>query len=221
MATILLGIDGTGSWSDETYRSENAHSFVSRINYRTHVSPKRYIRGPSVTGYEFDDIVDRGSRWIMGRHPGEGDRVLMTGWSRGAAACVAIAHLLRGEGIRVAALMMFDCVRMVSTPHPTASVPDNVDYVYHARRAPWVGSRESFGNSGLGHPSTPPPHYTQVFYPGTHGALGGVPSEGPASHVVYELGDGLANLTYGQDEAAVEHIWSGVRPWLLRHGFIG
>lgn len=221
--TILLAIDGTGPWDDDEYAEEFGHSHVRKIWYHTQATRKRYLRGPSMLGSEMSGLVRDGLAFVEDRRRDD-EPILLTGYSRGAAAVVAIARELSSSGARVAGLMLFDCVNR-AVGFNTDVLPTNVDEVRHVRRHWDAGSRESFGHSGSRLPAgAPPPRYEQSFHLGTHGALGGVPWRGTpaqASHLIYESPDGLTNITYADDAVCSREVWNAVRPFLYRLGFLG
>lgn len=241
--TLYLGIDGTGTASDSQYRREFRHSFVNHIFHHTPARMKHYIRGPAATYADFQSgsdtpfLISEGYSFVTLAHRGS-EGVLLSGYSRGAAAVVGVAHRLQGRGIRVAGLMLFDCVDR-NPLVDTMEIPTNVDEVIHVMRDPRAESRESFANSGLlaseptiyngrpmggGRPGMGPRRY----FRGTHGAMGGVPWSapfGPDPHtpdVYIDEGfpDGPTRITFARDLACSTEIWNAIRGDLRRLGFI-
>ncbi|MGE0789733.1 MAG: hypothetical protein AB7S26_28935 [Sandaracinaceae bacterium] len=249
MTTILVGIDGTGTADDAEYERQFARSFVHRICTESPVpAPDRYYtRGPGevVSGSDTLHLVHEAVRFIEARYMYMGTRpglfslpstrtsVLLTGYSRGAAAVVAVAQVLHDQDIPVKAMMLFDCVDRCPEID-TLTIPSNVDEVIHVSRDPRTGSRWTFQNSGrYAHPPTvyngerirSPGEEGRIrrFF-GTHGAIGGVPwpvphGDDPNGHI-WEIPDGLTHVTYAQDRECADRIWGEVYPDLCRLGFL-
>jgi hypothetical protein len=241
--TVLLGIDGTGVWSETDYARDFRHSFVNYIYHHTSARAKRYIRGPAATladlqsGSDTPFLISEGFTFVELAHDGHED-VLLTGYSRGAAAVVGVAQRLVGRGIRVTGLMLFDCVDRCPLGVDTMEIPTNVAEVVHVMRDPASESRESFANSGL--LASPPTVYNGVRVPsassrghqrrfmGTHGAMGGVPWRSPVGgdphtpdlYIDEGFPDDATRITFARDLACSTEIWSAVRGDLRRLGFI-
>lgn len=60
MTTILLGIDGTGDYSNASYRREMTNAFVAYIIRHSKAKLKRYIRGPGFDGTDMAAIASMG-----------------------------------------------------------------------------------------------------------------------------------------------------------------
>lgn len=112
--TILLGIDGTGPISNTEYQRDFRHSFVRHIYDHletTDTRKKQYMRGPSAEGWRMREYIQRGANWIIGIHNEfPDDPIILTGYSRGAAAVVGVAQHMTTHGWRVQSLLLFDCV---------------------------------------------------------------------------------------------------------------
>lgn len=235
---ILLCIDGTGVASDSQYAREMAHSHVRKIWWHSTAAPsmKHYMRGPTVLGSEMLDIVSRGYNYVFDRvRQIERDspprvieltdlrpRVLLTGYSRGAAAIVCVAQRLAAAGISVAAMALFDCVDRAIILDSTR-VPPNVEWLIHAMRDDAAGSRESFNHSGTvvsGRTRQPPLSPRRFF--GTHGAIGGVPWTGGAGDEYIDEGgvDGATRVTFARDRQCSDEVWRWMRPYLRQQGFL-
>lgn len=231
---ILLCIDGTGVDSNAQYEREMAHSHVRKIWYRSRIDPqlKRYMRGPTMLGSEMMDIVASGYNFVTDRvreldvggtqlfsiRP----RVLLAGYSRGAAAVVCIAQHLGAAGINVAAMALFDCVDRAVYLDSTR-VPSNVEWLIHAMRRDDAGSRESFSHSGTNvHYNTRQAPESPRRFLGTHGAIGGVPWTGGADGEYIDEGgvDGATRVTFAQDRRCSEEVWSWMHPELRAQGFL-
>lgn len=237
---ILVGVDGTDSElyptkkRDIKYDKDFANSFVKRI-CNAHPNSK-YFRGPVAGGGGMPEAIWGGFTFIekeYSRKPNES--VLLTGYSRGAAATVGIAKKLKEKNIKVRALLMFDCVdRWIFGD--AADIPNNVEYVCHVIRNPATLSRSTFGNDGMRF--SPPTNYPKaVMFMCTHGAMGGVPWAVPAGKSINDFVDEGAleaafspsrttalwnhrtNVTYAQDAAISRNVWQYVQPFLKKYGF--
>lgn len=237
---ILLCIDGTGVDSNAQYAREMAHSHVRKIWWRSAIdgASKHYMRGPTMLGSEMVDIVSRGYDFVFNRYRelGGGEqallqfefvdtavRVLLAGYSRGAAAVVCVAQRLASAGINVAGMALFDCVDRAMYLDSTR-IPSNVEWLIHAVRNDEAGSRESFDHSGMvvsGNTVQAPGSPRRFF--GTHGAIGGVPWTGGAADEYIDEGgvDGLTRVTYARDRACSDEVWRWMVPHLRERGFFG
>jgi hypothetical protein len=98
--------------------------------------------------------------------------VLLTGYSRGAAAVIGIAARLAKDGVKIPAMMLFDPVDRSPTSD-AEEIPNNVLVVHQARRIQNTFSRVSFNNcANVWHAPTKCDIY-HVW--ATHGGMGGVP----------------------------------------------
>jgi pimeloyl-ACP methyl ester carboxylesterase len=173
---MIVIIDGTGPDNDQEYAKEMGNSFPSQIAKQ--VVGSTYFRGPSLTGKEVSSIADR----AVGAAQGGSGSVILVGYSRGGCTAIIAAKRLKAQGKRVKAMFLFDAVDMqTSELGLSQTIPDNVDFVAHARTARdlafWirnpVKSRFYFYNTGRwldGEGVLEEKKFT-----GTHGAAGGVP----------------------------------------------
>ncbi|USQ93971.1 thioesterase domain-containing protein [Caulobacter sp. RL271] len=172
---MIVIIDGTGPSDDKEYAKEMGNSFPSQIAKQ--VVGSTYFRGPSLTGSEVSQIADRAVGAAQGSGP-----IMLVGYSRGGCTAIITAKRLKAQGKRVKAMFLFDAVDMqTSELGLSQTIPDNVDFVAHARTARSLGfwirnpvkSRFYFYNTGRwldGHGILEEKKFT-----GTHGAAGGVP----------------------------------------------
>jgi pimeloyl-ACP methyl ester carboxylesterase len=174
---LYLGIDGTGPSNNDEYRRDFANSYVRKIWSTWGANNAGYLRGPGVMGGETMNLVETGFQWVTGRVKDLNTaktpyRLFLSGYSRGGAAATELAFRLKGQGIGVHGLVLFDAVDRSNLGNAEV-VPSNVIRCFHARRDPAAGSREGFGNCAtraeLG------VAYTEKFFFGTHGAVGGTP----------------------------------------------
>jgi hypothetical protein len=140
-------------------------------------------------------------------------RLVLIGYSRGGAAVIHAAQLLK-EKAQVDAMFLFDAVDR-SLGVETDRIPSNVRLVRHARRDPWSRSRLYFGNCGTQWDKSRTDYETAVFRC-THGALGGTPWARPDDRTdddfVHE-NRVRTGVTFAQDAAGAELVWK----WMQQH----
>lgn len=173
---MIVIIDGTGPDNDQEYAKEMGNSFPSQI--AAQVVGSTYFRGPSLTGKEVSNIAGR----AVGAAQGGSGPVMLVGYSRGGCTAIITAKRLKAQGKRVKAMFLFDAVDMqTSELGLSQTIPDNVDFVAHARTARslafWarnpVKSRFYFYNTGRWLDGDGV--LEEKKFVGTHGAAGGVP----------------------------------------------
>lgn len=116
-----------------------------------------YFRGPSLDGVETFFIAEKVYRLIRrsrltGRYP-----LFLAGHSRGGAATIRVAQLLKKDSISVDALFLFDAVDKTLSSVNVRLIPRNVKVVYHARRE---RSLATYYSDGI-HWSTKEVHQTE------------------------------------------------------------
>jgi pimeloyl-ACP methyl ester carboxylesterase len=172
---MIVIIDGTGPSDDKDYAKEMGNSFPSQIARQ--VVGSTYFRGPSLTGKEVSKIADRAVGAAQGGGP-----VMLVGYSRGGCTAIIAAKRLKAQGKRVKAMFLFDAVDMqTSELGLSQTIPDNVDFVAHARTARSLGfwarnpvkSRFYFYNTGRWLDGDGV--LVEKKFVGSHGAAGGVP----------------------------------------------
>ncbi len=174
---LYLGIDGTGPSNNDEYRRDFANSFVRKIASTWGANNGGYLRGPGLMGGETMNLVDSGTQWVTAKIKDLGAaktpyRLFLAGYSRGGAAATETAFRLKKLEIPVHCMLLFDAVDRSNLSNVDV-VPSNVKMCFHARRDPKAGSREGFGNcaergaTGVA--------YTEKYFYGTHGAMGGTP----------------------------------------------
>ena len=174
---LYLGIDGTGPSNNDEYRRDFANSYVRKIWSTWGANTGGYLRGPGLMGGETLSLVESGTKWMTDRakplkDAGTPFRIFLAGYSRGGAAATEMAFRLKTLGYSVHCLILFDAVDRSNLGNADV-VPSNVKMCYHARRDPAAGSREGFGNCATR--AATGVAYTQKFFYGTHGAIGGTP----------------------------------------------
>jgi hypothetical protein len=242
---LFLGIDGSGPGDNTEYARDFSDSFVNRYFKSGPFFKRGYVRGPGMMGSEVRGLVNSGRAWViqqtadMARH-NQPYRLFLSGYSRGGACVTEIAYELKGLGIKVHAMLLFDSVDQSELSN-VDTVPSNVKYCYHAMRDPKAGSREFFGNCSTS--AAAGVVYQSEKFHCTHGAMGGTPwktagksgkieelSTGQKSGVVAGAGillgpigavvaksqadkQDFTNVTLDQENAAGPAIWRwmGVR----------
>jgi pimeloyl-ACP methyl ester carboxylesterase len=136
-----------------------------------------FLRAPSLTVMYFASSPPGGGGAAQGAGP-----VILVGYSRGGCTAIIAAKRLKAQGKRVKAMFLFDAVDMqTSELGLSQTIPDNVDFVAHARTARdlafWirnpVKSRFYFYNTGRWLDGDGV--LEEKKFTGTHGAAGGVP----------------------------------------------
>lgn len=223
---ILVGIDGTGGgWFYNTrgrntdYDRAFANSFVRRLCLGRNNAT--YIRGPITPGGGLPEGIGQGEAFIEAqRRQRPNEPILLTGFSRGGLGVLVIARNLQRRNIPVQAMLLFDAVDM-HLGYSVDTVPTNVRNVYHVRRDPAAGSRDTWGNCGL-NPNNPAVNYREKFFRCTHGAVGGTPQTDPnnPNGLVDEFGSGGTNVTFRDNPIISQQVWMDVQPFIRTHGFI-
>lgn len=173
---MLVCVDGSGAFFDDTYATEMSGSFVGRI-HETYAGPgaKIYHRGPDAGGTitNFTRPVTLVHRDILPKVGGGDTTLFLCGFSRGAGIVINAAALLHDLKVPVKGLFLFDAVaRSVHISRADVITP-NVEFAYHAMRAKATGSRTSFGNCGT--LAAPKVRFEKRWFHTTHGAMGGTP----------------------------------------------
>ncbi|RYG91406.1 hypothetical protein EU803_09950 [Loktanella sp. IMCC34160] len=201
---IIVGVDGTGPSSDDTYAKDFKDSFVQKLcrntpGFRVH----DYHRGPTTHGLEtvgkarhaYD--FAKGTYTIFSKLHAEKPklfpkppRIFLTGYSRGGAAVIEAAYKLKEAKIPVHGMMLFDAVDRSIVDDRVNTIPDNVKYCFHAVRADSAESREIFGNCGR--KAAGKVFYLERSFHCTHGAMGGCPwKEAGEDGYIEEVGAGF------------------------------
>ena len=226
---LIVGIDGTGSAvvpsqsRDRQYDLDFANSFVKRIAGKSGANFK-YHRGPVAGGGGLVAAVSGGFSFIKNKvtNSRTPHKVLLTGYSRGAAGAVAIAAKLKKANIAVDALLLFDCVDRHIVIDAEV-IPNNVVECLHVIRDSRSSSRGSFSNDGMKY--RPPTKVKAYKFLCTHGGMGGTPWSKPnnkkATDLIDEGGiDGMTTISYAEDQRVSNSIWQFVQPFCSQHGFM-
>lgn len=164
----------------KTYAQEMTGSFCNQIGAAPNAT---YFQGPSLLGTETSAIADRVVDAVLaGKAKAPSSAIMLAGYSRGGCSAIIAARRLKGKGVNIDSLFLFDAVDMQgSDMHIARTIPDNVAFVAHVRSARDLGfwavnpvkSRFYFYNTGLGLAG----HglFVSKSFVGSHAALGGVP----------------------------------------------
>lgn len=176
---MLLALEGS---SPTISGSNNYKYYVWQAYLETKASPKLYEVGPaaiSMTGsiVNIRKMADKATAFIAGNT----GRVALIGWSRGAAACIQVAHdLNRGTSRKVDAMFLFDAVDQdTSTNSDLNFIPGNVVNCYHAIaiKKSWL-DRQIFPTCGkLADPGV---NFVTREFDTSHGGIAGAGDEGDA-----------------------------------------
>ncbi|MEO7385177.1 MAG: hypothetical protein ABIU18_09645, partial [Novosphingobium sp.] len=139
---MLYIIDGTGPDDDQTYARQMHGSMCEKLarDYGGH-----YNRGPALLGTDTFKIAQHVYQSIE-RDPGlRRQPLFLAGHSRGGAAVIRIAQLLKRERIGVEALFLFDAVDRTGPGENVQHVPGNVKHTFHARRDKMIVNYFEYG----------------------------------------------------------------------------
>lgn len=232
---IIFGIDGVRVVSRQGRSDTHRNSFVRRIveNSSAVSQERRYLIGPSGTTGGLDEAIENGYRFVRSRfRAAQGDSpVLLTGFGRGAAGVILLAHRLERRNVPIKAMLLFDAVDKFSSSS-VSSIPKTVKSVLHMRRHPDTKSMLSLVS--VGKRSSSSTIYEEKLFRCTHAAMGGMPwvydvGESP-NDLIDENSDtpergnvatiSRTTVTFAQDERLSKEVWNHVQSFRSKHGFI-
>lgn len=129
---MLIALEG----SSPTIKGENNYKYHVWKYYQSTIQrPKLYEIGPAMFSMS-DSLINirkmanKATAFINANS----GKVYLVGWSRGAAACIQVAHdLKRQGGKKIDAMFLFDAVDQdTSTNSDLNFIPDSVTNCYHA-----------------------------------------------------------------------------------------
>ena len=128
---MLIALEGS---SPTTSGENNYKYYVWQAYQETKQTPKIYVPGPATFSMSGSDInIRKMADKARGLISGNAGQIFLVGWSRGAAACIQVAHDLKGSDKKIAAMFLFDAVdRDTSTNSDLNFIPDTVTNAYHA-----------------------------------------------------------------------------------------
>jgi hypothetical protein len=208
LGLYLAAVDGTDSeyWVGQKQHGSFVKSFARDYAPLGDVD---YENGPNLFGGGVSSTVDEvynGISAALKKNPKED--INLVGHSRGGLIVILVAKKLhdnpppctKGE---VKFMGLYDAVDRYLWADGSV-IPDNVDFVAHARRDPGVNSRPLFGNTGTSGGKV----YVQQFFWVTHSGAGGDPWGGDHPTMTTTLSSPRAGgnvtvptITKDQDEA--------------------
>ena len=216
----LAAIDGTDSAGA---RKKGRNSFVHNF-FRDYTGPgvARFWDGPNLFGGGVQSTVNEVYTSIcdaLKANPGE--EINLVGHSRGGLIAILVAKKLHDKPCPCAAniirfMGLYDAVAryLPDIWGPTGTtIPNNVDYVAHARRNPDVHSRPYFGNTG----TSGGRYYAEQYFWVTHSGAGGDPWGGdhPISY------GGKPTITEQQDDDNSPLVDQWIRSNARQNGLSG
>lgn len=129
---MLIALEGS---SPTIYGANNYKYYVWQAYQETGQGNKRYIEGPAAISWGPSPVNIRKmaneATAFMSRFS---EKRFLVGWSRGAAACIQVAHDMSGaDAPTIDAMFLFDAVDQDgSTSSNLNFIPNNVVNVYHA-----------------------------------------------------------------------------------------
>ncbi len=207
-------------------------SFVWQIYNHTPEKNRAYYEGPTNLGLDVNTIANQAFQQILTFNKKGDSKILMAGWSRGAAICVRVAQMLRDDGNFgdvIDCIALFDAVDR-SIQMNVDVIPNIVVKAYHAMRDPAVKSWTfdwnkplepdlfSFGNTCTKSERSGGLESKHFF--ATHAGIGGVPWTGDTPNIVNKSGKVVPTITKEQDilgaNAVKNWMWQRIR----QHGMI-
>src|SRR4030095_8500955 len=208
---MFIGIDGTYEpFAKATYFVDFNNSFIKQLYRTCPERHKRYLEGPSWSGFE-DIGIEQGVTAQIQEYVNKGDtKILLAGYSRGGSIAIvaarALTHLNWAKALSVECLALFYAVARDPYGGNAWSIPSTVANTYHARRSPNIGSRPRFGNCGMVAGGTT--RFRQMICRATHAAMGGMPGTGdhPANVALMDSGVQVSMTTVHADPPPVPRI---------------
>ncbi len=169
---MLVALEGS---SPTIFGENNFKYYVWQAYLETKQQPKIYEKGPAAISWSLSAINIRKmanhATALIGRSTG---RSFLIGWSRGAAACIQVAHdLSRGASPDIDAMFLFDAVDQDgSTNSDLNFIPGNVKNVYHAVaiKKSWL-DRQIFPTCGKN--AAPGVNLVKKEFDTSHGGIAG------------------------------------------------
>jgi thioesterase domain-containing protein len=128
---MLVALEGS---SPTIFGENNYKYYVWEAYLNTKASNAIYLPGPaaisnSFSGINIKKMADRATAYIQGTS----GKIALIGWSRGAAACIQVAHNMNRGGKKIDAMFLFDAVDQdTSTDSDLGFIPASCVNVYHA-----------------------------------------------------------------------------------------
>lgn len=173
---MLLALEG----SSPTIFGENNYKYYVWEAYRdSKQQPKLYVEGPAAISWgpspvNIRKMANKATALIY-RNTGP---IYLIGWSRGAAACIQVAHDIKATGKKIDAMFLFDAVDQDgSTNSDLNFIPSSVVTCYHAIaiKKSWM-DRQIFPTCGA--QAAAGVEYVKKTFDTSHGGIAGAGEEG-------------------------------------------
>ncbi len=168
---MLVALEGS---SPTIFGENNFKYYVWQAYLQTNQTSKIYEKGPAAISWgpsaiNIRKMANHATAFIANA---SGQRFLI-GWSRGAAACIQVAHDMSRGGSHIDAMFLFDAVDQDgSTSSDLNYIPGNVKNVYHAIaiKKSWL-DRKMFPTCGKF--SAPGVNLVKKEFDTSHGGIAG------------------------------------------------
>lgn len=183
---MLIALEG----SSPTIFGENNYKYYVWHAYRdTKQRPKLYVEGPAAISWgpspvNIRKMANKATALI---HANSGP-IFLIGWSRGAAACIQVAHDIQNSGKQIDAMFLFDAVDQDgSTNSDLNFIPNCVKVCYHAIaiKKSWM-DRQLFPTCGRD--AGADVDYKKKTFDTSHGGIAGAGDEGDDGSKVWMWG---------------------------------
>lgn len=146
---MLISLEGS---SPTIAGSNNYKHYVWQVHSQTTQAQKLYLEGPAAVSWGPSPInIRKMSNTATVFAKSAAGKLFLIGWSRGAAACIQVAHDLKRAGdTKIDAMFLFDAVDQDGSTNSNLNlIPDSVINVYHAiaTRKTWM-ERQLFPTCG-------------------------------------------------------------------------
>jgi hypothetical protein len=183
-------------------------SFVGMIYYGSNLQNRRYYQGPDMFGFGPNFVSPQYLAQQIIKFWRQGDnKIIMTGYSRGAAMVIAAAAILDqnpdAQDVTIEAMYLFDAVAKSPNGYlffGADCIPTNVRYCYHAIR--WRTRARTL--QSFNHP----------FVPDLQAARAEVLSRG---HIHESFPDGETFVTVEQEKRGSQEVHDWMWHFLPKH----
>lgn len=168
---MLIALEG----SSPTISGENNYKYYVWETYReTKQRGKLYAEGPAAISWgpspiNIRKMADEATAFISSMN----GPVFLVGWSRGAAACIQVAHDLGRGGRAIDAMFLFDAVDQDGSTNSNLNfIPGTVKDCFHAVaiKKSWM-DRQLFPTCGR--IASPDVNYVEKTFDTSHGGIAG------------------------------------------------
>ncbi|HXF42590.1 MAG TPA: hypothetical protein VNK26_02525 [Pyrinomonadaceae bacterium] len=168
---MFIAMEGS---SPTIFGENNYKYYVWQAYLNTKESKKIYIEGPAAISISTSPVnIRKMSDFAVSYINRFDEPVYLIGWSRGAAACIQVAHNLARTNKKIEAMFLFDAVDQdTSTDSNLNFIPKSVKNVYHAiaTKKDWM-DRQIFPTCGK--TADPSVNFVVKKFNATHGTIAG------------------------------------------------